>query len=271
MTFMTVLIIFIFGLCIGSFLNCLVWRLNQKKTISGRSICPKCKQKISWYDNIPLLSFIILGGKCRHCRKSISWQYPIVELVTGILFVLVALVSFQFPVSQFLSFSVSSLQLSIPTIVKFFRNLTFVSVLITIFVYDLRWYLILDKVTMPAMVVALFINLYLGFSFFNLLLATVISGGFFLLQFLISKGKWIGGGDIRLGALMGLMLGFPNILVALMIAYILGSIVGIGLILNKKKKWQSQIPFGTFLSMATVIALLWGEQIMHWYLSISLY
>jgi len=258
------MIIFIFGLCIGSFLNCLIWRLHKKQTILGRSYCPQCKQQIKWYDNIPLISFLILRGKCRNCKKKISWQYPMVELVTGLLFVLVFVNSF-----QSLNFSVSSFQFQI-SMVEFLRNIIFISVLIVIFVYDLRWYLILDIITIPAIIFALAVNLYLGFSFANLLLAGVIGGGFFLTQFLISKGRWIGGGDIRLGALMGLMLGYPMIITALMLSYIFGSIFGIILLVTKKKEWSSQIPFGTFLSMATIIVMLWGEQILEWYLSLLL-
>jgi len=247
--------VFILGLCIGSFVNCLVWRLNQKKTILGRSICPQCKKKINWYDNIPLVSFIILWGKCRHCKEKISFQYPLAELATGILFIL-AILNIGYPV-----FSSQYLILAL-------RDLLFISVLVIIFIYDLRWYLILDIITVPAIALALFFNIYLGFGWRNLFLATVVGGGFFLAQYIISQGRWIGGGDIRLGALMGMMLGWPQILVALMLAYIIGSVVGIGLLISNKKKMSSQIPFGTFLSIATLIALLWGEKILDWYLGL---
>ena len=108
-------------------------------------------------------------------------------------------------------------------------------------------------------------------SNFWFLVSALIAGGFFLLQFLVSKGKWIGGGDIRLGILMGLMLGWPNVLVALFLSYILGSIIGIILILSKKATMKSQIPFGTFLTASTFIALLWGEWILNKYLSLTLF
>ena len=104
------------------------------------------------------------------------------------------------------------------------------------------------------------------FNIFNLLLAALIVSGFFMLQFIISKGKWIGGGDIRLGFLMGTMLGWPNSLVALLLAYIVGSVISIFLIVFKFKKWGDQLPFGTFLTLATVISLLYGTQILNWYL-----
>ncbi len=241
------LFIFIFGLATGSFINCLIWRLHEKKTILGRSMCPKCKKKIAWYDNIPVLSFIILGGKCRHCHKSISIQYPLVELVTGVLFVAVFLVNFQFLIFQ--------------TVI----NWIFISILIIIFIYDFKWYLILDIITIPAIIFAFLANLFLGYYWFNLLLASVVGGGFFLLQFIFTKGRGIGGGDIRLGILMGAMLGWPHILTALMLAYISGSIIGIILLATKKKELSSKVPFGTFLSVATVITLLWGDEILSWY------
>ena len=253
----TYFIIFVIGLCIGSFIDCLVWRLNRKKTILGRSICPQCKKKIAWYDNIPLISFIILRGRCRHCKKKISFQYPLVELATGILFVIVWL--------RLNNTSDFVLQTSYLLLL---RDLIFISILIVIFIYDLRWYLILDIITVPAMALALVLNFFLGFNCLNLLIAAAIGGGFFLLQYVVSRGKWIGGGDIRLGVLMGLMLGYPQIIVALMLAYILGSIVGIMLLAAKKKQWSSQIPFGAFLSAATVVVLLWGEKILDWYLGI---
>ncbi|MFH1427725.1 MAG: prepilin peptidase [Patescibacteria group bacterium] len=261
-----IIIIFIFGLCMGSFLNCLIWRLHEKKTILGRSICPQCKKKISWYNNIPLISFLILRGRCRTCKKKISWQYPIVELVTALLFLLAGLINFQFSIFNF--HSIFNFQFSMPVVIVFFRDLIFISVLIIIFIYDLRWYLILDRITVPVMIFALAVNLYLGFGLANLAIAVVIGGGFFLTQFLISKGRWIGGGDIRLGALMGLMLGYPMIITALMLAYIFGSIFGIILLVTKKKEWSSQIPFGTFLSIATIIVMFWGEQILGWYLNL---
>ncbi len=247
------ILIFIFGLCIGSFLNCFIWRLHEKKKVTGRSMCTKCKQQIAWFDNIPVISFLNLRGKCRNCKKSISWQYPAVELVTAILFTL----------SFFLNY-----QIQLDNIILIFRDFFLISVMIIIFIYDLRWYLILDIVSLPACAVILILNLVLGYEWQNLLLSGIIGGGFFLIQFVISKGKWIGGGDIRLGLLMGLSLGWPNILVALFIAYILGSVIGVGLIIAKKKQLSSQVPFGVFLSIATIITLFWGREIIDWYLGI---
>ncbi|PIT90318.1 MAG: prepilin peptidase, partial [Candidatus Komeilibacteria bacterium CG10_big_fil_rev_8_21_14_0_10_41_13] len=151
-----------------------------------------------------------------------------------------------------------------------FSYLTFIvfaCFLIIIFIYDLKYYLILDKVSLPAFTIALILNVLLGYNVGNLLLASVIIGGFFGLQFIISQGKWIGGGDIRLGLVMGAMLGWPLALVALFLAYILGAVFGLILIISRRKDWQSQLPFGTFLTAATLIALLWGHEILSWYLT----
>jgi len=128
--------------------------------------------------------------------------------------------------------------------------------------------LILDIVIWPAVVFVFVANIFLGFSFLNLLIGLVIGGGFFYLQYAISKGKWIGGGDILLGILMGVILGWPMILTALYIAYILGGVVAITLLLMKKKKFGNEIPFGTFLALATFVTMLYGEVIYNWYLNL---
>jgi prepilin signal peptidase PulO-like enzyme (type II secretory pathway) len=263
--------IFCLGLIVGSFLNCVIYRLKVKKSfLAGRSFCPKCKKIISWYDNIPLLSFIFLKGKCRHCQERISWQYPLVELAAGVLFVLVFLAT----IGQWNNGLICSSTFSSVHSLILLRNWIFTAILIVIFIYDLKYYLILDAVVFPAMVVALLLNILINIfnhepllSSFYLLISAAIGAGFFLLQFVISKGKWIGGGDIRLGALMGFMLPWPQILTALFFAYIIGSLVGVVLILTKVKGLKSQIPFGTFLSLGTLIALLYGEKIVAWYLN----
>ncbi len=263
MLYFILFFIFLFGLMIGSFLNCLIWRLHQGEGLWGRSYCPKCKKQIAWYDNIPVLSFILLGGKCRQCGQSISWQYPVVELITGALFLLAYYVNYEFRIMNYGFIIHDSL-----FIIQLLRDWFIIAVMIVIFVYDLRWYMILDIITIPACLVVFILNLFLGFDLWNMLFSGIIGGSFFLLQFLISQGKWIGGGDIRLGLFMGLALGWPNILVALVISYFMGSIVSIGLVSAGKKQWGSQIPLGVFLSVGTVITLLWGQEILQWYMEI---
>jgi len=250
--------VFSFGLIIGSFLNCLVWRLRTGESLLGRSYCLKCKKQIAWYDNLPVLSFVLLKGKCRQCGGKISWQYPIVELTTGVLFVLAYYLNYELRITNY------------ELIIQLLRDWFLISAMMVIFIYDLRWRLILDVVTLPAGLVVLILNLALGFSLWNLLVSGIIGSGFFLLQFLISGGKWIGGGDIRLGLLMGLALGWPGVIAAIIISYFLGSLVGLGLIAAGKKRWGSEIPLGVFLAAGTIIDLFWQERILDWYWNLFL-
>lgn len=253
------ILVFLFGLAAGSFLNVVIFRLKSGKSfIIGRSYCPKCGHKLNWLDLMPFFGFFIRKGKCKYCGKKISRQYPLVELAAGILFVFVFW--FYFPMEKMSEFFI-------------IRDLIFVSVLIVIFVYDLKYKLILDKITLPAAGFALIYNILLGYpngdplrTALNLILAGVLGGGFFLLQFWFSKGKWVGGGDIRLGLLIGFMVGWPLILEVLFLAYVGGAVICLFLVIFKKKDMKSQVPFGVFLVPAAFIALFYGQQILNWYL-----
>lgn len=256
--------IFLLGLIVGSFLNAWIYRMKHGEKVSrGRSKCPKCGHALSWNDLIPVLSFIILKGRCRYCKKKIDIQYPLVELATGALFTLTYIIL----VNKFLNFSLFIFHFSLA------KYWYFISILITIFVYDLRYKIIPDRVTLPAIGIGIVLQLLMnaaGYqlpaaSFFinQLLLPIIIGGGFFLTQFIISRGRWIGGGDIRLGALMGVILGWPNVLIGLMLAYFIGAIVSIGLLIAKKVGPKSQIAFGTFLSAATIITMFLGNEIVN--------
>ena len=252
-----ILFVFLFGLIIGSFLNCFIWRTRREEGIQDRSYCPRCSHKLAWYDNIPLVSYVVLRGKCRHCSQSISIQYPLVELATGVLFV----TSFLFRSGTFPE------RETVESILILARDWFVIGTLIFVFVYDLRWYLILDKIILPATAVVLIFNLVVGVNWPGMIISAIIGGGFFLVQFLISRGMWIGGGDIRMGMFMGVALGdWQHTIVALFLAYLLGSAVGTPLILAKKKEWGSKIPFGVFLSLATLVALFWAGDILNWYL-----
>lgn len=239
--------IFILGLCIGSFLNCTVYRLEQKKKITGRSFCPKCNHKLSWQDLFPVFSFIFLGGKCRYCKAKISIQYPLVEIGTAILFVLL--------------FSLQNILFSI-------FSLIIVSFLIVIFIYDLKHYIIPDKVLYPAILITFIFRFFEPSSLFNYFIAVFIAFGFFGLIFFVSKGKWMGFGDVKLAILMGLLLGVPNILLALYIAFFFGAIIGVIMMVAKRKSLKSEIPFGPFLIIGTIISMLYGNNIILWYLNL---
>jgi len=244
-------IIFIFGLVVGSFLNCVIYRLALPR---GRSYCPYCKHILSWQDLIPVLSFLILKGKCRYCQKKISFQYPLVEIVTGLLFVLIF---------WHLGFGFD-LAFGIWILISCF--------LIIIFVYDLKHFIIPDKIIYPAIAVVFIYNVLQGPALLMRSgLAAILAAGFFLSIVLVSRGRWMGLGDVKLAFLMGLFLGFPNILIALFFAFLIGAIIGVGLILAKRKTLRSEVPFGPFLVTGTFVALFWGERIVQWYLDLFLY
>ncbi|MDP4000662.1 MAG: prepilin peptidase [bacterium] len=247
---MTITIIFIFGLIIGSFLNALIHRLNSGQSIfMDRSKCVHCHTELGALDLVPVLSFFFLGGKCRYCRNKISWQYPIVELITAFSFLLV----------------VYNLQ---PTIYnfEFWVQLIAVSLLIVVAVFDYKHYLILDKVVIPAFALIVIYNLFTG-QVLNGLLGSLIISGFFFLQYLLSKGRWIGLGDVKLGLFLGSLVGWQLSIALLMLGYFMGAVVGLALIFTHKKKMDSAVPFGTFLATSAIITMIYGERILSWYLN----
>ncbi len=247
------------GIAVGSFINVVVFRTRSQKALTGRSKCMRCEEPIAWIDLIPVISFFMLKGRCRKCSQVIEWQYPVIELLMGVLFgVLYARAALGFGIPGYVD--------SGEWFLLFLRDAAMAVFLTIIFVYDFRYYYILDRFTFPAMIVAVAMNLWLGAPVISLLLGGLFIGSFFAFQFLASKGKWVGGGDIRLGMLMGFLLGIEQGLVALFLSYILGAIVGIGLILAKKRTLDGQVPFGTFMAVSIIITLLFGEQILNWYL-----
>ena len=255
--------IFGIGVCIGSFLNVVIFRTHEETSIvRGRSKCQTCDVPLGVQDLVPILSYVRLRGRCRKCQSVISWQYPVVEVATGVLFLLMYLtIDWNVPYNLGLQ----------GMMVLLLRNWVFVSYLVIIFVYDLRHMYILDRFTIPAMIFALMVNLWLGFiPAWSVLVGGLVIGGFFWLQLLISRGAWVGGGDIRMGALMGFMLGLEQGFVALFLAYILGAFVGVGMIVSKKATRKTPIPFGTFLAMGTVITLFLGQPMIDWYLGLFL-
>jgi len=240
-------LIFLFGLIMGSFLNAVIYRLDSGESIvKSRSHCPKCGHVLAWYELVPIFSFVIQGGKCRECKSNISWQYPLVELATAILFVLV-------------------LYHNLPLL----YTLTISSLLMVIFVYDLKHYIIPDKIIYPAILVSgIFVWQHATYNIQYTIYAAIGASVFFAAMFFASRGKWMGFGDVKLAFFMGLFLGWPNILVGLFAAFMLGGIIGMGLIVCGKKTMKSQVPFGPFLVTGTFIAMFLGNKIMEWYLSL---
>ena len=255
------IIFFILGLIVGSFLNAVIYRLYSGQTIgNGRSMCPHCKHILAPLDLVPVFSFIFLRGSCRYCGKKISWQYPAVELFTATSFTLLAL-HYGLQITDY----------------GLWFSLIFVSFLIVIAVFDLKHYLILDKVLLPASIIALIELIYQSFSLHNFGLhspliqggvGVLIISGFFGLQYLVSRGRWIGLGDVKLGIFLGLVFGLGQSIMLLFVAYFVGAVVGVGLILLGKKHLSSRLPFGTFLAFSAIIMMLYGASLLHWYLGL---
>jgi len=244
------LFVFILGLIIGSFLNCVIYRLEADKSfLVGRSFCPQCNHTLSSWDLIPVLSFLFLKEKCRYCQKPISIQYPLVELATGLLFLLIFNSTFY----------------DLPLTIYYLLITCF---LILIFIYDLKHYIIPDQIIYSAILISFLYLLAANYLITNAILSALGASGFFLLIYLVSRGQWLGFGDVKLAFLMGLFLGFPYILVALFLSFFIGAIVGLLLIAKGKKTLKSEVPFGPFLVIGTIIAFLYGQKLINWYLNL---
>ena len=239
----------IFGLIIGSFLNVVIVRLPEKENLwSPPSHCRSCHSEIRWYDNIPLLSFIWLRGRCRNCREPISWRYPLVEALTGL--------SWGFAAGHF----GLTLQL-IPA-------LLLISSLIVLTAIDLEHQLLPDRITLPGIVVGWLSNLLTGqVSIVNALLGSLVGGGIFYLVVILSRGG-MGGGDIKLGAMLGAFLGWKLTLVSIFLAVFTGGFVAAGVLSTGRKKRKDPLPFGPFLALGGMATLFWGEELLQWYLGV---
>lgn len=242
------------GLAGGSFANAAAWRIKTERSfVNERSICPSCEHGLSWYELIPVFSWVALGGKCKNCKKSISIQYPLIEIAGGL--------------TYGLSWIVLSPESSIEWI-AFVAWLILLVWLLVLFVYDLRWYLLPNKITYPLAVFVsaiLLVQLVLGLPF-SVFLAHVLSGlgawGFFYGLYAFSGGKWMGGGDSKLALPLGLALGWPNTMMGLMLAFFIGAFVSVGLLASKLATRKSMIPFGPFIIGGCVLGMLYGEQIL---------
>ena len=244
----------VLGAVFGSFINAAVFRLYKGMSIvHGRSGCTRCSYQLQWYDLIPIGSFIRLRGMCRQCQKPIPLDYVLVELIMAVLFL----------------FATWLWHENTNSVLWLIRDLSAISILVFLFVYDFKYYLIPDSVSLPAIALFFLINVILGIPWYNLLGAMAIGFGFFAWQYVVSKGKWIGGGDLRFGALMGALLGWPVIFVGLFLAYIIGSIIAIGLLISGKKQLGNKVPFATFLSVATLISLWYGQPLLNRYLQLT--
>lgn len=260
MEILLAIIVFMFGTVIGSFLNVLTLRLPAGHKASGRSYCPHCRRQLRALDLVPLASFIFLLGRCRHCKYPISFRYPLVELATGLLFLF----------AYFSALPVSLLDYFVVA-----RLLFCVAVCIVVFIIDFEHYLILDRVILSASAVMfgwnVALDIFIGhFSITSFSMISLVCGlvgyVFIWLLWKTSQGRWIGLGDAKLLLFLGLVLGFPSLLVAFLLALALGTIVSLALLVTNRKTMKSQIPFGTFLVVGAYVALLYGQSLWQQYL-----
>ncbi|MFQ5647419.1 MAG: prepilin peptidase [bacterium] len=237
------------GLALGSFLNVCIYRIPRKESLLyPGSHCPSCEKPVKFYDNIPVLSFLILGGKCRNCRSRISWRYPLVELATSIIFLL--------SLRHFNSDPAAAAPYA-----------AFMALLLAISLIDLDVKIIPNRLVFPGIVTG---GIFAALSWLNVspmssLIGFGVGGGLFYLIALLSRGG-MGGGDIKLIALIGILVGWQGVLLTIMLASSMGALAGVWAILFLKKGRKDQIPFGPFLSLGTCFTIFFGEAIIRYYL-----
>ena len=237
--------LFCLGLAVGSFLNVVVFRINTGETLRGRSRCLACLKKLDWSDLVPLFSFAIIRGRCRSCGSQVSIQYPIVEFLSGGVFVAAGR-AFD-PQTDIIAFAATAV---------------FFCTLLAISVYDIRHKIIPDQFAATLLVAALifeFQTLAPEFSFgalVNDFYAALGAFGFFAIVWLVSRGTWMGFGDAKIAFSIGLFLGYPDVVFALLASFWLGALLGIGLLVSKKASRRTEIPFAPFLAAGTFLIFL---------------
>lgn len=243
------ILLFILGLSVGSFLNVLIDRLPKNESILGRSHCDSCKHQLAWFDLIPLLSFIFLQRQCRYCKAKISFQYPFVELITAILFVFTYTIVAQ----------IVEAELFLPTLV--FYSLV-ISGLIVIFFADSKYRIIPDQIiAFLSFVSIVYLISYQRQDFFNHFVSALVLFLTFLFLVVITRGKGMGLGDVKFAFAIGIILGFPKALVAFYLSFLTGAVFSLILVITGKKKMKSTIPFGPFLAASTLAALFYGQDL----------
>jgi len=264
----TYIIVFIFGSIIGSFLNVCIYRIPRDlSVVFPSSSCPSCGRPIRFYDNIPIISYLLLMGKCRACKAKISARYPLVEFLNGIFY---AFAMYRFGSD------------SLWTVLIYF---IFLSSLVVITFIDIDFQIIPDAITLPGIPIALLLGStvlpdpFQGFDYFqqfqplgfkSSLIGMISGGGFFYLVAVLGrallKKDAMGGGDIKMMAMVGGLMGWKAVILTTFMASLFGSVIGISLIALKGRKWGSKIPFGPYLALGAVISLFRGQELLMWYL-----
>jgi leader peptidase (prepilin peptidase)/N-methyltransferase len=247
---LVILFVVLFGLCIGSFLNVCIYRLPRRESlVSPGSRCTSCGRSLSWYENIPVASWVVLGGRCRTCRTPVSGLYPAIELLTAATVL-----------GAYLLYGLTAL--------GFVRAL-FACSLIVLFVTDLQHKILPNVITLPGIVIGFISSLFLPPGWFDSLIGIVVGGG---TLFAISEAYYrlrgqegMGMGDVKLLGMIGAFLGWKLVLLTLVFASFTGSLVGVAFIVSGRGSMQYALPFGTFLAVGAFAAAIWGTPIVDWY------
>jgi len=242
--------VLLFGACIGSFLNVCIYRLPRGESLVWPgSRCTSCGRALSWFDNLPILSWAALGGRCRTCRAPVSAMYPIVEATTALAFV-----------GGYLLYGITPLGVV---------RVLFACALIVLFVTDLQHKILPNAITLPGIVIGFVCSVFLPPGWFDSLIGIVVGGG---VLFAIAEGYYrirgeegLGMGDVKLLAMIGAFLGWKLVLLTLMLASLSGSIMGVALIAGRRGDMKYALPFGTFLAIGAVVSAAWGTPIVDWY------
>ncbi len=246
--------IFVFGLCIGSFLNVCIYRLPASESIAHPgSKCQKCGKFIAFYDNIPVLSFLWLKGRCRHCGVKIGLRYPTIEILAGIL-----------ALAAFLKFG-----LHVEAIIYF----TFIACLLVVTFIDLDHRIIPDIITLPGIPIFFAASFALPAITYKAALLGIIAGGgsLFLVAWvysLITKKEGMGGGDIKLLAMMGALLGWQGVIFTIFVSSLVGTLSGLAVMLQSRKGMKLAVPFGPFLAIGGITYIFFGTRLIHWYFNL---
>ena len=240
----------LFGLCVGSFLNVVIYRLPLGQSLATPpSRCRKCGYSLRWFDNIPLLSWVFLRGRCRKCGINVSWQYPVVELVTGALFVLVVWLT---PPGPLLA-----------------SRLLLVCILIALFGIDLEHQILPNVITLPGIAIGVLLSLIAPPGWKDSLIGVLLGGGLLYAiagaYYLWRREEGMGMGDVKMLAMLGAFLGWKAVLVTVILASFAGAFVGLAMMAVQRGSMKYALPFGTFLAIGAVVAMFVGEPLAAWY------
>lgn len=236
------------GLAVGSFVNVVIARLPERRSLlRPRSSCPGCGAAIAWHDNIPVLSYVWLRGRCRTCGMGITWRYPVVEVATALLWA-----------AAYVAWGLT---------LDFALGALFLTALVAVTAIDIERGIIPDLITLPGILAGFGANLIVGrVGWVDSILGIAVGGGLFLV-IIVATGGGIGGGDMKLGAMFGAFLGWQVTLLALFVAVVLGGALALALLASGRVRRKDPIPFGPFLAAGGAVSLFWGEKVMRWYLS----